>query len=243
MARAHSSSTAASPLGAGSWALASDRLWKWALRWAVAPANRAVGRVLGQVERLVHHGTVGQHHHRRGHPARQAHELDAAHGRGLGVGADDDGGVVGEAGEEPARLGQHLLDGAVRGREELVHLLGAHGVEVPGRRQVVDEVAVPLSVGMRPAEVCGWVRTPPAPAPPSRCGWSPTRRAPRATGPTWLDPTGCAVSMYSLTTARRMAVFRSSNITPSPFRSALAASGHPNRSVGTRSYRLPTPTR
>src|SRR5581483_9983355 len=79
----------------------------------------------------------------------EADELDAADPGGVGLGADDDGGVGGDAGQEEARLVEHVLQGVVGGGEEAGHLLAGPGLELLLAGQVVDEVAVPR-VGRHP---------------------------------------------------------------------------------------------
>ena len=65
---------------------------------------------------------------------------------------------------------------------------------------------------MRPAEVCGWIRK------PSCSSTAISLRTVAGDTPMpdavamWEDPTGCAVVMYSCTTALRIAVLRSSSM-------------------------------
>src|SRR5262245_59155502 len=85
----------------------------------------------------------------------------------------------------------------------------------------------PFSVGIRPALVWGCSRKPSC----SRTAISLRTVAGDTSTPgeraTWPEPTGWAVSMYSWTTARRMAALRSSSVV--------------SRVIGTRSYRVLTP--
>ena len=129
-------------------------------------------------------------------------------------GPDDDGGVVGEVGEQPAGVVQHLLELAVGLVEERPHLLRV--VPAPsaaGPAEVVDEEAVALVGGDPAGAGVGLARG----SPPARAAAISLRTVAddtstpgaRRRGP---SPTGWAVSMYSSTTARRMAALRSSSI-------------------------------
>ncbi len=71
-------------------------------------------------------------------------ELEGADRCRLVRGTDDHGGAVGQVGEEPGGLVEHLLDLAVGVVEELADLLSADRVERAGAAQVVDEEAVAL---------------------------------------------------------------------------------------------------
>ena len=66
----------------------------------MAAARLGVGDVVGELDRLALDGAVAEHDDDRGQRRRQADELHRAHGDGLGPRADDDGGVVGELGEQ-----------------------------------------------------------------------------------------------------------------------------------------------
>ncbi len=72
------------------------------------PLDRAVGK-----------DRDGEHDARR-----EPDELHAADRGLLERRPDDDGGVIGQAGEQLAGVAQHLLERAVRMSEERAHLLG-----------------------------------------------------------------------------------------------------------------------
>ena len=91
-----------------------------------------VADVVGQLERALLDGAVGQHGDTEHDPRGQPDQLHRAHDRAFERGRHDDRGVVGEVGEESAGVVQHLLDLTVRTGEELAHLLALHGPAAPG---------------------------------------------------------------------------------------------------------------
>ncbi|MEZ5218030.1 MAG: hypothetical protein R2715_15920 [Ilumatobacteraceae bacterium] len=96
--------------------------------------------------------------------------------------------------------------------EELTDLGAMGPVERTRRRQVVDEEAIalvgrdPPGRGVRLAEVALLLSS-------TAISLRTVAEDTRTPGGSamWVEPTGCAVSMYSWTTARRIAVFRSSS--------------------------------
>ena len=122
----------------------------WPARWADAAASVGVGDVVGDVDRLALDGAVAEHDHDRRHVDDRPHELGAADLDGLGLRADDDGGVVGEPGEQVGRAVEHLLEAAVGGGEEVADLRPASLVERARGGEVVDEEAVALVGGDPP---------------------------------------------------------------------------------------------
>ena len=106
--------------------------------------------VVGQLERALLDGAVGKHRHTE-HDARgQWHQLHRAHDPPFVRRRDDDGGVVGEVGEQTAGVVQHLLDLTVRPGEELADLLELHRRQSARGRELVDEEAVALVGGDAP---------------------------------------------------------------------------------------------
>ncbi len=105
--------------------------------------------LIGELDRLLQHGTVGQHHHQEGQPRAEADQLHRADGRRLVGRTHDHGSAVGEVGEEPRGPLEHLLDLPVGVVEEPADLLATARVERAGAH-VVDEEPVPL-VGRDPA--------------------------------------------------------------------------------------------
>ena len=71
-------------------------------------------------------------------------ELRAAHPGRVELRADDDRGVAREPGEELAGLVEQVLEGAVRGGEEVGDRAPLADRQGPGLGEVVDEVAVAL---------------------------------------------------------------------------------------------------
>ena len=112
-----------------------------------ASRDLLVGELGAQLDGVALDGAVREHRHREHDPRRQADELHAADRRLLDRRPDDDGRVVGEASEQEARVAQHLLERAVRVREERAHLLRSGRVERSGARQGVDEEPVALVGG------------------------------------------------------------------------------------------------
>ncbi len=103
-----------------------------------------LGELSAELDRLALDCAVGQHGHCE-HDARgERDELHAADRRLLGRCPDDDSGMIGEAGQQLARVGQHLLEGTVRVGEERTHLLGPPGVELPRPCDRVDEEPIAL---------------------------------------------------------------------------------------------------
>ncbi len=125
---------------------ASESGWpeQWALRWRLAACDLVVGDVRGDLDRLALHGTVAEHGDDGRRRRRQGDDLHGAHGDGLGLRPDDDGGVVGQPGEQVRRAMEHLLEPPVGGGEELAD--GGTGVmvEQSGCGEMVDEEAVAL---------------------------------------------------------------------------------------------------
>ena len=119
-------------------------------RCAGGRREHRVGRLLVDLDHLVLDRAVAEHEHDGGRGRRQPHELRAAHHGGLGLGAEDDGGVVREPGEQVGGLVQHLLEATVGSLEEVADLTRRGGVDAPGRRQVVDEEPVALVGGDAP---------------------------------------------------------------------------------------------
>ena len=133
------------------------------------------------------------------------------------------------AGEQLARLVEQVLERLVRRREQRKKSATARRCaagSAPLLGEVVDEVAVAVVGGDPPGRRVRLRRcSPRARARSCRCArWRSTRRG-RATRATVCEPTGCAVSTYSSTIARRIAALRSS------------------RSIGTRFYRVPAGAR
>ena len=81
---------------------------------------------------------------RRRRRRREADDLHRADGDGLGLRPDDDGGVVGQPGEQVGRAVEHLLEPPVGGGEELADGCAGVLVEQPGGGEMVDEEAVAL---------------------------------------------------------------------------------------------------
>ena len=211
------SSVAASPVGGtAGHAPPAARPDRWAVRWAVAAADPLLADVSAAARACASRPMPSRQHddQQRGRGAERRRAGPSARSPRPGRRADHDAGEVGEVRQQAAGLGQHLLELAVGPGEEVAHLLRPSGpAGGPGSAQVVDEEAVAL-LGGHPAGArvglaqvaLGLERR------PSRCARSPTTR--RRPGP-WRrgpSPTGCAVSMYSSTTARRMAALRSSSM-------------------------------
>ena len=139
--------------------------------------DRRDGRLGGQLDDLVLDRSVAEDHHHRRVLVRQTDELDAADGRGLGLGSDDHRRVAGEVGEQVARAQQHLLEPAVGGREERADL-GARSRRRAGRarRDGRRRTGSPCRSGSGPPTCAAGRGSPPARAPPSRCARSPTTR-------------------------------------------------------------------
>ena len=90
--------------------------------------DRLVG-VLGELDRLLLDGTVGQDHDHQPEPVAETDELHRPHGGRLVGGTDHHGGAVGQVGEQAGRALEHLLDLPVGVVEELPHLVSADRVE------------------------------------------------------------------------------------------------------------------
>ena len=90
--------------------------------------DRLVG-VLGELDRLLLDGTVGQDHDHQPEPVPEADDLHRPHGGRLVGRTDHHGGAVGQIGEQARRALEHLLDLAVGVVEELPHLVSADRVE------------------------------------------------------------------------------------------------------------------
>ena len=109
-----------------------------------------VGDVVVEHDDVLFDRAVREHDDRE-HDARlQQHEIRGAHDDGLRLGADDDRGVRGDAGEQLARLRQQLVHGERGAAEELDDAAALGGRQLPGAGEVVDVVAV-APVGRDPA--------------------------------------------------------------------------------------------
>ena len=113
-----------------------------------ARGQALLARVLVQLDRALLDHSVGQDGHQQGDPRGEADELHRADGGRLVARPDDDRGVVGHGGQEPAGVLQHLLQLAVGLLEEGLHLLPPGGGQLTGTGvepgQLVDEEAVAL---------------------------------------------------------------------------------------------------
>ena len=123
-------------------------------------------------------------------------------------GPDHHRGVVGQLGEQAGRPLEHRLHLAVDLGEELAHLLALAGAEHARRgRGGRRRSGSPCRSGSARRWCGAGPGSPRARAPPSRCGPWPRTPPPRGCA-TCEEPTGWAVSMYSVTTASRMAAWR-----------------------------------
>ena len=95
------------------------------------------------VDRLALDRAVAEHGDDRGCGRRERHQLDRAHRDGLGPRPDDHRGIVRERRQQIGGAVQHLLEPAVRGREELPDRRARVAVDAR-RHEVVDEEAVAL---------------------------------------------------------------------------------------------------
>ena len=97
-----------------------------------ARASVVLGGLGLEVDGPLLHGTVGEHHDQQRMQRREADELDGADGGGVVRGADDDGRVRGQLGEQARGALEHRLHLAVDLVEELRHLLRWTGPSTPG---------------------------------------------------------------------------------------------------------------
>ena len=122
-------------------------------RW---PARRP--GVVGQLDVALLHRPVRQDHDQQRHARAEAHELHGPDRGRLVAGAHHHGGIVGEAGQQPARAPEQVLHLAVDVGEEIAHLVALVRPEAPRAPRWSTKNRYPLSVGIRPALVCGWTR-------------------------------------------------------------------------------------
>ena len=75
---------------------------------------------------------------------RQTNHLHRAHHGGLSAGADHNGRIVSEIGEQVAGVRQQFFEATVRTIEEVANLLGSQRVERAVGREAVDKESVAL---------------------------------------------------------------------------------------------------
>ena len=226
----------------------SDRPVSWAARWAEAAASWASVTSASSVDRA----RSRRCRCRARRPPWPASTTAATictlrTATAPGPWADDDGGVVGQVGQQVGRAGGASPRGG-RGRCGRSRRPGpCDVVEAPRRAQVVDEEPVPLvgrdAAGRR-------VRLDEVPLLLEHGHLVAHRRRRDAHAGRVGDvgrPTGSAVAMYSCTTALRIAVFRSSSIWHSTLPSASPAwsdrhDGNRDGHQGRSRCRTPAPT-
>ena len=109
-----------------------------------------VARVQRQLDRLAVDGAVGQHGDHGGQVGREPDDLDGANHGAIDARTDDDGGVLGDRGQQVGGLVEQLLEPSVGALEELPDALRRVVIEQAGAGDVVDEEAVAL-VGRHPS--------------------------------------------------------------------------------------------
>ena len=103
-------------------------------------------------------------------PSRQTDDLNRTHGRQLGAGPDNNGGVLRDLSEQIGGLMQQLFEATVGVIEEGADALRRRRVEPARGGDVVDEEPIALVGRARGLPRCAAAPgTPPARAPPSRC--------------------------------------------------------------------------
>ena len=150
---------------------------------------------------LAFDGAVAEHHDGEHRARLDPDELRGADPHGVGIGADHDRGMTRELREKLARLVEQIFEGTMGRREEVGDRRRWPTGSPPAAVKWSTKYRYPWSVGIRPADVCGWARN------PSRSSWVMSLRTVALDTPksresvTVWDATGCAVRTYSSTTA------------------------------------------
>ena len=143
-AAATSWSTSADPLAGTAQGWASVRPTRWEA--SRVPARASASSEVSLCRSMVRFSTAPSESTttKQRVQRREADELDRADGGGVVRGADDDGGVGGQLGEQARGALEHRLHFAVDLLEELRDLLALDRAEDAGPGQVVDEEAIAL---------------------------------------------------------------------------------------------------